>query len=62
MLYYNRIEVCEEIDINNTSTSKECSICHHWNFLDKEFKFQPYVWNGCDDVLMMSVNFSDIAI
>ena len=62
MLYYNRIEVCEEIDINNTSASKECGICHHWNFLDKEFKFQPYVWNGCHDVLMMSVNLSDIAI
>ena len=62
MLYYNRIEVCEEIDSNKTSTSKECGICHHWTFLDKEFKFRPYVWNGCHDVLMMSVNLSDIAI
>ena len=27
-----------------------------------EFKFQPNVFNGCHDVLMMSMNLSDIAI
>ena len=26
------------------------------------FKFQPNVCNRCDDLLMMSMNFSDIAI
>ena len=26
------------------------------------FKFQPYVRNGCHDVLMMSMNLDDIAI
>ena len=31
-------------------------------FLDKWFKFQPDVCNGCHDVLMMSMNLSDIAI
>ena len=30
--------------------------------IDKGFKFQPDVCNGCDDVLMMSTNFNDIAI
>ena len=29
MLYYDRIDVSEGIDINNkTSASKECDICH----------------------------------
>ena len=28
MLYYDRIDVSEEIDINKTSALKECYICH----------------------------------
>ena len=31
-------------------------------FLDKGFNFQAYVCNGCHDVLMVSLNFSDNAI
>ena len=62
MLYYDRIDVSEVIDANKTSESKECDICHYWHFLDKRFKFQPDVCNGCADVLMMSMNHNDIAI
>ena len=29
MLYYDRIDVSEGIDINKTSASKECDICHN---------------------------------
>ena len=29
MLEYDRIEVSEGIDINKTSASKECDICHY---------------------------------
>ena len=28
----------------------------------KGFKFQPYVWNRCHDLLMMCLNLSNIAI
>ena len=62
MIYYDRIEVCEEIDINKTSASKECNVCHYLYFLNCEFKFQPIVRNRCYDSLMMSINLSDIAI
>ena len=62
MLYYDRIEVSEEIDITKTSASKECDICHYWYFLNKGFKFQTYVCNRCHDLLMMSVNLCNIAI
>ena len=34
MLYYDRIKVSEEFDVNKTSKSKECNICHYWYFLD----------------------------
>ena len=62
MLYYDRIDVSEGIDINKTSASKECDICHYWYFLSKRFKFQLYVSNRCHDLLMISINLSDIAI
>ena len=29
MLYYDRIEVSKGIDVNKTSASKECYICHY---------------------------------
>ena len=45
MLYYDRINVSEEIDANKTSKSKECDVCHYCYFLDKGFKFQTYVCN-----------------
>ena len=35
---------------------------HYWDFLHKGFKFQPDVCNGGHDLLMMSMNLSDIAI
>ena len=62
MLYYNRIDVSEGIDVNKTSLPKECVVCHYWYFLNKGFKFQSYVCNVCHDLLIMSVNLSDIAI
>ena len=62
MLYYDRIDVSEGIDVNKASKSKECDICLYWYFLNKGFKFQANVCNGCRDLLMMSMNLSDIAI
>ena len=62
MLYYNRIDVSKEIDVSKTSESKECDICHYWYFLNKGFKFQLHVCNGCHDLLMIPMNLSDIAM
>ena len=39
MLYYDRIQVSEEIDVNKKSKSKKCDVCHYWYFLDKGFSF-----------------------
>ena len=62
MLYYDRIDVSEGIDVNKTSASKECDICHYWYFLKYDFRFQPNVCNRCHDLLIMSINLSDIVI
>ena len=61
-LYFDKIDISEGIYVNKTSKSKECDICHYWYFLDEGFKFQPNVCNECHDLLMMSMNFSNIAI
>ena len=62
MLYCDRIDVSEEINVNKKSASKEYDICHYWYFLNYNFKFQPNVCNRCYDLLMMSMTLSDIAI
>ena len=38
MLYFDRIDVSEGTDVNETSASKECDICHYWYFLNYSFK------------------------
>ena len=62
MLYFNRIDVSEGIDVNKTSSAKECDICHYWYLLNYTCKFQPNACNRYHDSLMMSMNLSDIAI
>ena len=47
MLYFDGIDVSEGIDVNKTSASKECNICHYWYFLKKGFRFQLNVCNRC---------------
>ena len=58
MLYYNKIDISEGIDVNKTGASKEYIICHHWYLLDKG----STVCNGCHDALMMSIDIGSIAI
>ena len=62
MLYYDRTDFSEGIDVNKTSASKQCDICHYWYFLNRGFKFQTNVCNRYQDLLMMSINLSDITI
>ena len=61
MLYYGRIDVFERTDVNKTSESKECDICHYWKFLYEGFRLQPDICNEFYDALMMSMKLSDIA-
>ena len=62
MLYFDRIDVSVGIDVNKTTVSKECDISYYWYILNHSFKFQPNVYNRCHNLLMMSMNLSDIAI
>ena len=61
MLYYDRIDISERIDLAKSSNSKECMICHYF-FFNHRFEFQDSVCYGCHDLTMLSVNISDLAI
>ena len=50
MLYFDRIDISKGIEVNKTSASKECDICHHWYFLNFTFKLQSNVCNRCHDL------------
>ena len=62
MLQYEKIDVSEGIDVNKTSASKECELCHYWFFKDVGFKFEEHVCNGCHDLLTMAHGLENIAI
>ena len=62
MLYFDRIDVSEKIDVNKTSELKQCDICHYWYFLNYSFKFQRNVCNRCHDLLMISMNLRNIVV
>ena len=63
MLYYDRNNVSERTDdVNKTSELKECNICYYSYFSHKCFKFQPNICNRCHDLLLMSMNFTDITV
>ena len=62
MLEYDIIDIAEGIDVNNTSTSKECDNCHYWYFKDIGFKYERYLCNGCHDLMQKAMIFNDAAI
>ena len=62
MLEYGRIDILERIDVNKTNLSKECDICHYWYFKDTGFKYEPYLCNGCHNLMQKAVSFNNIAI
>ena len=59
MLEYDRIDISEEIDVNNTNASEECDICLYWYFKDIGFK---YLCNGCHDLMQKGMSFNDVSI
>ena len=61
MLEYDRIDISEGIDINKANASKKCDICHYCYFLDKGFKYEPYLCNGCHNLMQKAVDFNGVA-
>ena len=62
MLEYQKINVSEGIDVNETNASNKCELCHYWFFKDFGFKFEEHVCNKCHDLLTIAHSLKDIAI
>ena len=62
MLEYDRIDISEGINVNKTNLSKECDICHYWCFKDIGFKYEPYLYNVCHDLIQKAISFINVAI
>ena len=62
MLEYDRIDISEGIDINKTNLSKKCDICHYWYFQNIFFKYEPYLCNGCHDLMQKTMIFNNVTI
>ena len=63
MLEYDRINISEGIDINKCKkTCREYSLCKFYYFLDKDFKYGPYLCDGCYDMFMKAVSMQNLTI
>ena len=62
MIEYKRIDISVGTDVNKTYLSKECDICHYWYLKDIGFKYEPYLCNGCHDLMQKAMGFNNIAI
>ena len=63
MLEYDRIYISEGIDVNkNKNISRKCSLCKFYYFLDKNFKYGPYLCDGCYDMFLKATSMQNLAI
>ena len=62
MLEYDRIDISAGFNVNKTSLSKECDLCHYWYFKDISFKYEPYLCNGFHDLMQKAMSFNNVAI
>ena len=63
MLKYDRIDISEGIDIKKCKeTSRECNLCKFYYFLDKNFKYGPYLCDSCYDMSLKVVSIKNLAI
>ena len=58
----DRIDISEGIDVNKTNLSRECVICHYWYFKNIGFKYEPYLCNGCHDLIQKAMSFNNVSI
>ena len=61
MLKYDKIDILEGIDVDKTNKSEECTLCHYWYSLNKNFSYGSYLCDGCYDISQKSTDFKNIA-
>ena len=63
MLEYDRIDISQGIDIKKCKgTSRECSLCKFYYFLDKNFNYGPYLCDGSYDMSLKAISMKNLTI
>ena len=62
MLVYERIDISDGIDVNESDKSKKCILCHYWSFLDNNLSYGPYLCDGCYNMNQKCNELKNIAI
>ena len=61
MLEYDRIHISEGIDIKKCKeTSRECSLCKFYYFLDKSFNYGPYLCNVYYNMSLKAISMQNL--
>ena len=62
MLAYERSDISDRIDVNESDKSKKCMLCHYRYFLDKNFSYRPYLCDGCYTMTQKCNELKNVAI
>ena len=63
MLEYDRIDLSEGIDFNKCEdTSRKCSLCQHYYFVNNNFNYQRYLCDGCHDMYVKALSMQHLTI
>ena len=62
MLEYDTIDISGGIDVNKTNLLKENDIYYYWYFENIGFKYEPYLCNGCHDLMQKAMSFNNISV
>ena len=62
MLEYDRIDLSEGIDNKECNeTSRKCSLCKFYYFLNKNFNYQTCLCDGCHDISIKATSMQNLA-
>ena len=63
MLEYDRIDISEGIDVKEcTETSRKCTLCKFYYFLNKNSNYQTYLCDGCHDISIKATSMQNLTI
>ena len=62
MKQYERIDISEGINLDNTNASREYMLCRYWYFKNVCYKFELNVCNKCHNILMTVYTLKNFGI
>ena len=63
MLEYDKIDLSEGIDVNKCKkTSRKCSLCQYYYFLNINFNYQRYLCDGCNDMATKALSIQHLTV